>query len=544
MLDDRPRLLLIDDGEAYAKAIADGMTEFRLVDPGAGTPGRAPDGPTALRFLEQHADDVDVVLLDMRFDVPEDRLLPLPEAKNVRRQRRYQGVAILRAIRARFPALPVVVLTAMADVSLGDLAAELAAQSLTYVLDGDDLDALRIRVLAASQDAHRAREGDGVLWGRAAAMAAVRRRLAVLARGSLPVVLEGETGTGKSFLAERHLHARSGRSGPFVVLDLATVPTELIPAHLFGAVRGAYTGAVSDRKGVFELAHGGTLFIDEIQNVPLEVQKQLLLVLQDRRVRRLGASKEVNIDVKVVASSNESLAEAVREGRFRPDLYMRLSPATRVVLPPLRGRPEDLQFLARRFAEAAGDEPDNRAFRERICEALGMAANSPLHIAIADSAVPKGSLSLRLPGPAWRLLRAHPWPGNLRELSMVMHNLVTFTLIGAVDALEAGAPLRAARLQIDAGLVGDLLAGAPSLPAAGEDARENPDQLTVTLAAQHSLNAVSVDIERQYFRRLFAQTDGDLSAMAERLLGDPERSRAVRLRLNQLGLKIRELRRG
>ena len=544
MLDERPRILLIDDGEAYAQAIVEQMSEFCLVDPGGDTPGRAPDGPAALSFLDARADDVDVVLLDMRFDVPEDRLLPLPEAKSVRRQRRYQGVAILRAIRARFPGLPVVVLTAMADVSLGDLASELAAQSLTYVLDGDDLDALRIRVLAARQEAASAREGAGVLWGRARAMADVRRRLAVLARGRLPVVLEGETGTGKSFLAERYLHAHSGRSGPFVVLDLATIPTELIPAHLFGAVRGAYTGSVSDRKGVFELADGGTLFIDEIQNVPLEVQKQLLLVLQDRRVRRLGASKEIAVDVKVVAASNVSLAEAVRDGRFRPDLYMRLSPATRVVLPPLRNRLEDLPFLARRFAEMAGEESENQAFRERICGALGLPSKAPMAFLTGDASIPKNALSLRLPAPAWRRIQAHSWPGNLRELSMVMHNLVTFTLIAAVDALEAGAPLRASRLQIDAGLVGDLLAGAPTLPAAGEDAADAPDQFTLTLAPQHSLNAVSVDIERQYFRQLFAQTNGDLEAMAERLLGDPERARAVRLRLNQLGLKIRELRRG
>ena len=127
---------------------------------------------------------------------------------------------------------------------------------------------------------------------------------------------------------------------------------------------------------------------------------------------------------------------------------------------------------------------------------------------------------------------------------MVIHNLVTFTLIGAVDALEAGAPLRSARLQIDAGLVGDLLAGAPSLPAAGEVDADDPDRVAVHLTPQHSLNAVSVHVERQYFRELFAQTGGDLEAMADRLLGDPGRARAVRLRLNQLGLKIRELRGG
>mgnify|MGYP005813554817 CR=1 FL=1 len=216
---------------------------------------------------------------------------------------------------------------------------------MTYFLDGDDLDALRIRMHAALSAARAQIEDDGVLWGRDRSMRALRSRLSVLSRGALPVILEGETGTGKSYLAERFVHQKSGRSGPFVVLDVSTVPRDLLAAQLFGSVRGAYTGAISDRKGVFELAHRGTLFLDEIQNAPLEVQKQLLLVLQDKRVRPIGGNHDRVVDVKVVAASNEPLARAVAEGRFRADLYMRLSPATRVIIPPLRQRTADLRFF-------------------------------------------------------------------------------------------------------------------------------------------------------------------------------------------------------
>lgn len=538
----RPRVLLVDDGEAYARAIAR-LRDIELVDPGAADGlARLPDGPAALAWLEAHRAQVDVVLLDMRFDVPEDRLLAFPEGQSLRRRRRFQGVAILRAIRERFPDLPVVVLTAVEDLSLVDAGDELAQQSLTYVLDGEDLDAVRIRVHGALAESRRAQEEADILWGQDAAMGAVRRRLAVLARGRLPVILEGETGTGKSFLAERWVHARSGRPGPFVVLDLATIPTELIPAHLFGATRGAYTGSVADRKGVFELAHEGTLFIDEIQNVPLEVQKQLLLVLQDQKVRPLGSNREVPVDVKVVAASNAPLAEAVRAGRFRPDLHMRLSPATRVVLPPLRDRPRDLAFLARRFVANAARDSDIAGMMAQVAESIGLSGTLTLKLVVGrEGHGEEGAFQLALPRPAWTRLEAHPWPGNLRELAMVMQNLVTFTLVAAVDAMDAGLQLQSARFQIDPGLVADLLAGAATLPTP-DTVPVDPDVIGVRLAPGTTLNAVSAEVERQYCLKLFEQTGGDFAALAERLLGDPERARAVRLRFNQLGIKVRELR--
>ncbi len=534
---ERPRLLLVDDGEVYAEAVARHLTEFELLP-------QQPDGPAALSYLARRDTRADVVLLDMRFDVPDERLLEFPEGTTPRRRKRFQGVAILRALRARWPELPVVLLTSVEDLSLVDVADELGAQSMTYLLDGDDLETLRIRVHTALRDAARAQADAGVLWGRDPAMRDVRRRLGVLARGRLPVILEGPTGTGKSFLAERYLHARSGRPGPFVVLDLATVPTELVPAHLFGAVRGAYTGAVSDRKGVFELADTGTLFIDEVQNVPPEVQKQLLLVLQDRKVRPLGSSREIPVDVKVVAASNEPLAAAVRAGRFRPDLYMRLGPATRVELPPLCSRPSDLPFLARAFAAQAREDPDIAALLAPVAATAGVPGTPGLELLVGREEGSPGAVHLALPEPAWRHLARHPWPGNLRELAMVLHNLVTFTLVAAVDAIEAGAPVRTPRLQIDPGLVGELLAGAAPLPEAQQVAPSDPDLLSVRIRPGATLNAVSSEVERQYFVHLFRQTDGDFDQIAERLLGDASRGRAIRLRFNQLGLKVRELRRG
>ena len=542
---------MIDDGTTYAAAIEARMPELELVRPrGKGGPPCLGDGPEALAFLEERADAVDVVLLDMHFDVPEDRLLPLGDGASPRRTRRFQGVAVLREIRRKWPGLPVVLLTSVEDLSLVDAAEELTSQSMTYILGGEDLDALRVRIHSALTETSFGAEDADVLWGRDPVMRAVRRRLSVLAHGRMPVILEGDTGTGKSFLAERFVHVQSGRPGPFIVLDLSSLPRDLIPAHLFGAVRGAYTGAVADRKGVFELAHNGTLFMDEVQNVPLEVQKQLLVVLQEGKVRPLGSPREIAVDVKVVAASNRPLDEAVSAGRFRSDLYMRLSPATRVRIPTLVERPGDLVFLAHSFAAIAVRDPDIAGLRDEVARAVGRAEGAPMEVLIGRSGdgQAKGdprSLELLIPGPAWKMLESHQWPGNVRELSMVMRNVVTFTLVAAVDAVRAGLKLTSPRMQVDPGLVGQLLAGSAALAqreGAAENARElGDDEIVVRLEPGESLNAVANATERQYTLELFKRYRGDFGAMAARLLGDPSKGRAVRLRFNQLGLKVREL---
>ncbi|MCZ7582077.1 MAG: sigma 54-interacting transcriptional regulator [Deltaproteobacteria bacterium] len=537
----KPRVLVIDDGIEYARIVAERTTEFDLVRSKGTDEGRVPDGPSAIRFLEKNAGAVDVVLLDMKFDVADELLLPLDPPASPRRTKRFQGVAILREIRARWPDLPVVLLTAVEDLSLVDAGGGLASQPLTYILDGADVDALRIRLAAACRESALAVEEADILWGEDAAMRALRRRLAVLARGRVPVILEGETGTGKSFIAERFIHTNSGRPGPFVTADLSTVPHDLVASYLFGSVKGAYTGAVADRRGVFELAHGGTLLIDEIQNVPPEAQRQLLLVLQDGRVRPLGSSKVRDVNVKVIAASNSSLQQAVAEGRFRQDLYMRLSPATRVEIPPLRERAGDLPFLAARFADRVFAEPDIVDLRAQLASAVGLNESAPARIALGKTDAGDDALTLHVPAVAWRLMKAHRWPGNVRELEMVVRNIVTFTLIDAVDALRSGVALSSPRLQVNAGLVGELLAASENL---GTVARPGDDDgaIRVMLTPGKSLSAVSSDVERQYFVKLFRETKGDFAEMARLLLGDPDKARAVRLRLNQLGLKVRDLR--
>jgi len=542
--DDKPRVLVVDDGRIYAQMVSEHLPETALVLPNGeeGAPCLE-DGPAALDYLGEHVAEVDVVLLDMQFDVADDRLLPLAEDASPKRTRRFQGVAILRELRRCHPHLPVVLLTSVTDLSLIDMDRELAGQSMTYILDGDDLDTLRIRINAALRESGQTVEDGVLLWGRDRAMQAVRRRLDVLARGTMPLILEGETGTGKSFIAENFLHARSGRRGPFVTLDLAAIPADLIPAHLFGALRGSYTGAVADRKGAFELAHQGTLFIDEVHNAPLEVQKQLLVVLQDRRVRPLGSAKEIDVDVKVVAATNQPLAEAVAAGRFRQDLYMRLGPATRITIPPLRSRPEDLSLFAHRLIERAAVHPDNVGLLQEVAGALGRGDDAGLRLAIGrPDADVDDALQLVLPDPVWKRLRRHSWPGNMRELSMVMHNIVSFTLVAALDAVRSGLPVRSARLQIDSGLVGELLAGSEALAPPAVAGRLEDGGMVVQVVAADTLNNVANEVERQYMRALFERTDGDFGSMAQALLGDSDKARAVRLRFNQLGLKVRELR--
>ncbi len=536
----RPRVLVIDDGEDYARLVATRLPEVELVHPGGPGGDRLPDGPAALAWLEAHPRGADLVLLDVHFDVPEDRLLPLADDASPRRTRRFQGVAILRELRRRLPDLPVVLLTAQEDLALVDADGALAAESRTWFMDSHDLDSLRIRITEALAEAAVEKEDGPVLWGLSPAMRRTRRRLAVLARGRTSVILEGETGTGKSYLAEAFVHPRSGRDGPFVTLDLHAVPRDLIAAHLFGARRGAYTGAVADRKGAFEAADGGTLFMDEVQDLPMEVQKQLLVALQDRKIQPLGASRRVPVDVKIVAATSRSLAEAVAAGTFRADLYMRLSPATRVLLPPLRERPEDLPFLARRLAAEAQDDPEIAALRDQVAQAAGLEAGAAIALLLPGDGVPAaGALSLPLPKAGWRLLEKHHWPGNLRELSLVVRNLVTFTLVSAADAVRGGLRLSSTRLQVDPSLVGTLLDA--SLPINGD--RGDRDNPSPTIRPAETLNAVARDLERQVYAALFRSSGGDFEAMAERLLDDPARSRAVRLRFNQLGLKVRDLRR-
>ena len=524
-------ILVIDDQDRTFDLCRRAIPEHRYRGP-------ARSFREASELLARARGRVDLVLLDVHFDIPAEDLLGFQEGMGTRQidaLKSRQGLHILEALRKRDPELPVVLMTAREELTLER---EVADEDFTYFLDDEYVDARDLRVpIARIVEARRGQEADGpVFWGRTLALRKLRQRLSVLARGGLPVVLLGPTGTGKSLLARHYVHPRSGRSGPFVSVDLSTVPTDLMAAQLFGSVRGAYTGSVADRIGAFEAANGGTLFLDEIGNLTLGAQKMLLSVLQEGAVTRLGDTKERSVDVKLVVATNDDLAERVRDGSFRSDLFMRLNPAAAVHLPPLVDRQLELDRLLDHVLEHALSRPALRDLVTEVRRRNGL-PDGPVQL-YAGSGIPDaepGVLHLLFPERSLRLLRGHDWPGNLREFAMVAENAVLFAL-AEVAAVPGGD--RADVVQVRPKIVRDLLATG-SLEASDHFG----DGLTVrvTLEPADTLNKVAQGCERQYFQQLYLTHGGDFGVMAEILLGDSEHARKVQLRFNQLGLKVREL---
>jgi two-component system nitrogen regulation response regulator GlnG len=383
-------------------------------------------------------------------------------------------------------------------------------------------------------------------------MAELRRQLDTLARSPLPLLIEGETGTGKSFLAEQVIHPRSGSKGPLVVTDLSTVPPALLAAHLFGARRGAYTGAVEDHAGVFEQAHGGTLFLDEIANLDLELQRQLLLVLERGVVTRLGDTRPRPATPKLVAATNEDVEALVHAGKFRSDLYMRLNPATRLRVPPLRERREDLPELVRfAFLEALRSEPLRPLVRSYLAqfptpEDFDENENVVVFSRPRAQAARRDAFSVFISRESVARLTEHEWPGNHRELKLLAANAVVFCLTRHLDVAARTAATRApAVLDVPDPLVARLLGAVANKPAKSSTAvkaRAGTRRIEVEVSPEASFARVSADVERQYLRAMFEACGGDLARMAVELLGPRGSARQVHLRLNQLGLRLRDMR--
>ena len=265
---------------------------------------------------------------------------------------------------------------------------------LDMVLAGA-LRAARAQARLADQTAEETRRySPEAFIGDSPATREVREMLARLARVPFSALLVGgETGTGKG-LAARVLHYAGPRGDqPLVEINCAALPRELVEGELFGSEAGAYTGAKGRRRGLLEQAHGGTLFLDEIGDLPPESQVKLLKAIEDKRVRRLGGDKEIPLDIQIIAASNKDLAAEVREGRFRADLYHRLS-VFRLDLPALRGRKADLRQLVPHF--------------------------------VAEYNAKAGKRVRDIPDEAWHRLEAHDWPGNVRELRNVVERCVLF----------------------------------------------------------------------------------------------------------------------
>jgi len=267
-------------------------------------------------------------------------------------------------------------------------------------------------------------------------------------------LITGESGTGKSSLA-RVIHQKSNRAeGPFVSLSCAAIPRDLLEAELFGHERGAFTGAVASRAGSIELADGGTLFLDEIGDLPLELQPKLLAFLQDRTIRRIGANRLQEVDVRVIAATNHNLAEMCRERRFREELYYRLH-VLALHMPPLRARREDVVPLARFF-----------------CDSIARKRRVP---------------PFRLEQEAVALLQRHLWPGNVRELENTLERAATFCRDSTIRASD----------------LKGLVVGPESAPSAQNDA----DALSGTLA----------EIEARAIRRALVRCGGDKVRAAREL---------------------------
>src|SRR5580698_5802739 len=298
------------------------------------------------------------------------------------------GLELLKKVRVIDPTLPIIVMTAHSDLDSAVNAYESGA--FEYLAKPFDMDEVIRLVTRAARPAVRAtltqHQPTTPAWrllGRAPAMQQVFRAIGRLATSSVTTLICGESGTGKELVA-RALHEHSPRANrPFVALNSAAIPAELLETELFGHEKGAFTGASGPRVGRFEQAHGGTLFLDEIGDMPASAQTRLLRVLADGEFYRVGGSASVKVDVRVIAATHQDLANRVERGTFRADLYHRLN-VIRIDLPPLRARSEDIPDLLEHYLRVAARE-------------IGV--------------VPKV-----LASKASSILGAYHWPGNVREL--------------------------------------------------------------------------------------------------------------------------------
>jgi two-component system, NtrC family, nitrogen regulation response regulator NtrX len=363
-----PRILLVDDDPGVLKGLR-GL----LSDEGF-QPLEARSAAEAARLLDAPEGPPDLVLLDLR--MPGET-----------------GLELLARLPRPLPA-PVVVLSGEASPAEAVQALKLGATDfvekppsperlLTALRNALALDSLREERQRLLEELAR----PGHLVGDSPAMENLRRLIARVGPSDTAVLITGETGTGKERVA-RALHLASGRKGRFVAINCAAIPATLLESELFGHEKGAFSGATARRPGRFEQAHAGTLFLDEMGDMPLELQAKLLRALETKEVERLGGTGPISVDVRILAATHQDLPRAVQEGRFRQDLFFRLN-VMPLALPPLRERPEDLLPLARAFAaEIAGP-------------------NVPLELA---------------PG-AEVALHAYRWPGNVRELRNYLERL-------------------------------------------------------------------------------------------------------------------------
>lgn len=424
------RVLVVDDDHAFRFAMRKALTrlKFEVLE--------AASGEEALPHLRSE-------------EPPEAALLDL-------RMKGMDGLEVLRR-RGSSPTR-IVVLTGHGSVEAAVEAMQLGAFSfLEKPVDADVLGPLLRQAVA---DGAREREsGDDTprLIGESLPMAEVRKFIQTVAPTDETVTAFGETGTGKEVVA-RTIHATSARAdGPFVAMNAACVPGELFESELFGHKRGAFTGATADRLGLFREARGGTLFIDELGELPIDLQPKLLRALETRRIRPVGDSKEHDVDVRIIAATNRDLWDQVQEGRFREDLYFRLQ-VFPVRLPPLRERRDDILPLTRHLLHRVG------------------------------------AADLELDSGAQKALVAYDWPGNVRELLNVLRRAALFAEGNALDG----------------SLIGRMIAASVFGHSGVTSERPGMKASTATDASPKSL----AEVERAHIEQVLASLDGNITKAA------------------------------
>jgi two-component system, NtrC family, response regulator HydG len=375
------------------------------------------------------------------------------------------GLDVLRAVKAQAPQTEVILLTAYAGWKSAKEAIRLGA--LDYFEKGEDPDELYHRIDKALAERALRRENENLreqlrerygrpgLVAHSPAMHGVLDLVERVAPTDATLLIRGESGTGKEVIAKAVHHASPRAGRPFVAVNCGAVPETLLESELFGFTRGAFTGAVAGKLGLFEEAHGGTLLLDEIAEMPAALQVKLLRVLQSGEIRRLGATQVAIIDVRVIAATNRDLAAMIADGSFREDLFYRLN-VIEVVLPPLRERREDIPALAEHFMA-------------RAARKLGR--------------------DIRLSADAVERLLRYPWPGNVRELENAIERAAILARGDAVGAEDLPP-------HVAAGLV---LGPSPVLPRQTTLAETERDHILTTLerfGRNHSAAAEALGIGR------------------------------------------------
>ncbi|MGC4067798.1 MAG: sigma-54 dependent transcriptional regulator [Polyangiaceae bacterium] len=475
MLPEKKQILVVDDEPNLRRVLS------ALLARDGYDVETAEDGAQALEVLAEH--HIDMVITDLRMP-------------------RVDGMELLRQALTMDPELPVVIITAHGTVDNAVEALKTGAfDYITKPFDQTEVrtivkKALRTRDLAANEATRPEQDGStenryGII-GRSNGIKELYAVLDRVADTPTTVLITGESGTGKELVA-RALHENSSRRDkPFIKVNCAAIPRDLMESELFGYERGAFTGAVGSKPGRFELASGGTLFLDEIGSIPIEMQVKLLRALQESEFERVGGIKTIRVDVRLVAATNSDLRKEIEQGTFRDDLYYRLN-VIPIRLPSLRERVEDIPLLAEHFLHK---------FNLRLNKKLAGFAEDTTDVLVR-----------------------YPWPGNIRELENVVERAVLFADGARIEIADLPAEIRDQMAQTR-----PMRASMPPL-SSDNSAGLNVDGLKEQVKAAMTL------LERELILRALDQTTGNVTHAA-RLLKISRKG--LQLKMKELGLRERE----